>query len=192
MAQDSMGGGRVGRVDAKGPMMKAIGKRSLASILAVILHGIRIVLWIAFAGLTAAVFIVPLVPAIVNFAVNAGGVDVTGDIDVTFGDYVEIVAHFITFGVLLFVVDRLLELLRTLRFGSPFVADNAIRFRRIGVALLFGEAAQFFLSIFGHAFDADIDGGLDLITLVSIAAVFVLSEVFREGAKMKEEQDLTV
>jgi hypothetical protein len=28
--------------------------------------------------------------------------------------------------------------------------------------------------------------------LISVAAVFVLSEVFREGARMKEEQDLTV
>ena len=39
---------------------------------------------------------------------------------------------------------------------------------------------------------SDVDAGIDLITLISIAAVFVLSEVFHEGARMKEEQDLTV
>ena len=174
--------------------MKAIGKHSLASILAMFLHLVRIILWAAFAGLTAAIVILPFAPALVDFAVTASGADVSAEIDVDGGDYVEVAAHFVTFGVLLYVVDRLLELLRTLRFGSPFVKENAVRFRRIGLALVVGEAAQLLFGVLGGALSlsTDIEMGVDLITIVSIAAVFVLAEVFREGARMKEEQDLTV
>ncbi len=172
--------------------MKAIGKGSIASILAVALHVVRIVVWCGFMGLTVAVVILPFVPLIVELAARSGGVDVTAEIDITYGDYLEVIAHFTTFGVLLYVVDRLLELLKTLRFGSPFVKENAERFRRIGYALVIGEAAKIFFGVAGRFLDSDYEGGLDLISIVSIAAVFVLSEVFREGARMKEEQDLTV
>ncbi|MGF1545075.1 MAG: DUF2975 domain-containing protein [Parvularculaceae bacterium] len=170
--------------------MKAIGKRSIASILAVVLHAVRIVIWLAFMGLTVAVIVLPFLPLIVRLAAGADWVE--ADVDVELGDVVEVFAHFVTFGVLLYVVDRLLELLKTLRFGSPFVAENALRFRRIGNALLFGEASKVLFGLVGAATDSDYRGGIDLISIVSIAAVYVLSEVFREGARMKEDQDLTV
>ena len=48
------------------------------------------------------------------------------------------------------------------------------------------------IGILAEITGADIEVGLDFMTFVAIAAVFVLSEVFREGARMKEEQDLTV
>ncbi|MEZ5896272.1 MAG: DUF2975 domain-containing protein [Parvularculaceae bacterium] len=173
-------------------MIKAIGKGSLATILAVGLHVVRVVMWLALMGLTIALVLAPLAPALVNWISGIEGVSGDIDIDIGPGDFVELLQHFITFAVLLYVVERLLELLRTLRFGSPFVKENAVRFRRVGWALLFGEASKIVIGILAKVFDADVDGGPDLITLISIAAVFVLSEVFHEGARMKEEQDLTV
>ncbi len=170
-------------------MIKAIGKGSLASILAVALHVIRVIVWIAFAGLSAAVVAVPFIPAVARLV---AGADADLDIDIDAGDFVEILKHFITFGVLLYVVERLLEILKTLRFGSPFVKENADRFRKLGWALLIGEGSKILIGIFAEIFDAEIDAGLDGITLIAVVAVFVLSEVFREGARMKEEQDLTV
>ena len=174
-------------------MIKAIGKGSLASILAVALHVVRVVVWIAFAGLSAAVVAIPFIPAVARLVAGAEGVSVDADIDIDAGDFVEVLKHFITFGVLLYVVERLLEILKTLRFGSPFVKENADRFRRLGWALLIGEGSKIVIGILAAIFDADVDGiGLDGITLIAVVAVFVLSEVFREGARMKEEQDLTV
>lgn len=170
--------------------MKAIGKKSIASMLAIGLHGVRIILWLAFMGLTVAVVILPLIPFFLSFATDVDWLSVDGDLGI--GDVIEVVAHWISFGVMLFVVDRLLELLKTLRFGSPFVSENAQRFRRIGLALLIGEGARIAFGIIGAIFESDYKGGFDMMTLVAIAAVFVLSEVFREGARMKEEQDLTV
>ena len=173
-------------------MIRAIGKGSLASILAVGLHCVRVVVWIAFAGLSAAIVAIPLLPPFAEWISHLDGVTVDGDLDIDAGDFVEVLRYFISFGVALYVVERLLELLKTLRFGSPFVKENAVRFRNVGVALLFGELSKIVIGVLAMIFDADVDAGLDLMIFIAIAAVFVLAEVFREGAAMKEEQDLTV
>jgi len=173
-------------------MIRAIGKGSLASILAVALHIIRVIVWIAFAGLSAAVVALPFIPMIARIVAGIDGSAVDADIDIDAGDFVEVLKHFITFGVLLYVVERLLEILKTLRFGSPFVKENADRFRKLGWALLIGEGSKIVIAVLAAISDADVDVGLDGITLIAVIAVFVLSEVFREGARMKEEQDLTV
>ncbi len=168
-------------------MIKAIGKGSLASILAVCLHVVRVIVWISFAGLSAAVVAIPFIPAIARLVAGADA-----DIDLDAADFVKVLKHFITFGVLLYVVERLLEILKTLRFGTPFVKENADRFRKLGWALLIGEGSKIVIGVMSAIADADVEVGLDGITLIAVVAVFVLSEVFREGARMKEEQDLTV
>ncbi len=173
-------------------MIRAIGKGSLASILAIGLHIVRVVVWIGFAGLSAAIVALPLIPAVAEWVAHIDGARVDGDIDVDAGDFVEVLRYFISFGVALYVVERLLELLKTLRFGSPFVKENAARFRTVGWALLIGELSKIVIWILAAITGADVEADLDFTLFVSIAAVFVLSEVFREGARMKEEQDLTV
>ena len=173
-------------------MIKAIGKGSLATILSVGLHVVRVIVWIALAGLTAAHVIAPLLPFLADWASRTEGVNLDNELDFGADDIVSLLYHFITFGVILYVIERLLELLRTLRLGSPFVKENADRFKRVGFALLFGEAAKIIIGIAALISDADVDIDIELITFLSIAAVFVLAEVFSEGARMKEEQDLTV
>jgi len=172
--------------------MRAIGKGSLASLLAMGLHFTRIIIWIGFIGLAIAMVVVPFVPLIVSAVDSVGHVNVDGDIGVDGGEFLEIAHHFVTFGVMLFVVNRLLEILKTLRFGSPFVKENADRFRGLGFALLIGEGAKFAFGFLSLIFSADVEINSTIISWLAIIAVFVLSEVFREGARMKEEQDLTV
>jgi hypothetical protein len=173
-------------------MIKAIGKGSLATILAVGLHIVRVIVWIGLVGLTVGLVIAPLLPFLVEWASKTEGVNFDNELDIGADDIVSLLYHFITFGVILYVIERLLELLRTLRLGSPFVKENADRFKHVGFALLFGEAAKIVIGIAAVIFDADVDMDIELITFLSIAAVFVLAEVFSEGARMKEEQDLTV
>lgn len=159
--------------------MRAIGKGSLASILAVGLNFTRIFLWIGFVGLSIAMVAYPPMSLVGVF---------DGDPE----RYLEVAHNFVNFGVMLFVVTRLLEVLKTLRFGSPFVRENADHFRGIGYALLIGQGAVIAFGFLSLIFDADIELDMSPIAWLAIIAVFVLSEVFREGARMKEEQDLTV
>jgi len=172
--------------------MRAIGKGSLASILAVGLHFTRIILWIGFVGLSIAMAIVPFATLIAAAIDGVANVNLEGDISVTGEDYIGIAHHFVNFGVMLFVVTRLLEILKTLRFGSPFVKENADRFRGVGYALLIGEGDKITFGFMSLIFDADVEINTTIISWLAIIAVFVLGEVFREGARMKEEQDLTV
>jgi len=172
--------------------MRAIGKGSLASILAVGLNFTRIFLWIGFVGLSIAMVVVPLLSVIAELVQDVDGVNLDADISAGRDDYLELAHNFVNFGVMLFVVNRLLEILKTLRFGSPFVKENADRFRGVGYALLIGQASVIAFGFLSLIFDADIEIDMSPIAWLAIIAVFVLSEVFREGARMKEEQDLTV
>ena len=133
--------------------MRAIGKGSLASILAAGLHAVRIVIFIAFFGLSIAAVIMPFLPMLER--VSDGIVSIDGG-TVSGGDYVKLMSYFVSFGVMLFIVNRLLEILKTLRFGSPFVRENAVRFRQVGYALLLGEGAKIAFGILGAIFDAEL------------------------------------
>ncbi len=170
--------------------MRAIGKGSLASILAMGLHVTRIILLIALFGLGAAIILMPFVPFIIDIFRDSEDVRISGGADLS--DFIEVTHGFVSIAVMLFVVNRLLEILKTLRFGSPFVRENAERFRSVGYALLIGEGAKFAFGFLSIIFDADVSINSSMITWIAIVAVFVLAEVFHEGARMKEEQDLTV
>ncbi|MCK5750454.1 MAG: hypothetical protein KAH44_29825, partial [Oricola sp.] len=105
--------------------MKAIGKGSLASMLAIGLHVTRIILWIALCGLLLAMIIVPLIPFFAG-AFSDADISIDGN---AVDEFLDVANTFVTFAVMLYVVERLLEILKTLRFGSPFVRENADRFR---------------------------------------------------------------
>ncbi len=170
--------------------MRAIGKGSLASILAVGLHITRVILWVALGGLTIALVILPFTPFLARIFSGSDGFVVDGVVDAE--DFIKVSSAFVTFAVMLFVVNRLLEILKTLRFGSPFLKENADRFRGVGYALLMGEGAKFAFGFLSLIYDADVEINMSFIAWLGIIAVFVLAEVFHEGARMKEEQDLTV
>ena len=172
--------------------MRAIGKGSLSSILAVGLHVTRIIIIIALVGLTLALIFMPVATGVGEIVGGMDNVEIDADISSSRGDYFDVAYSFIAALVMLYVVTRLLEILKTLRFGSPFVKENATRFRQVGYALLIGEGAKFVFNFLSLIFGAELDIDIELIAWLAIIAVFVLSEVFHEGARMKEEQDLTV
>ena len=174
--------------------MRAIGKGSLASMLAVGLHIIRIIIGIGLIVFSIGAVMVPFLSIIVAGIESLPGINLEGslDIDVSAGDYVGITYKFVTFAVMFFVVNRLLLILKSLRFGSPFVKENGEHFQKVGYALLIGEGAKFAFGFLSLIFGGDADIDITPIAWVAIMAVFVLGEVFREGARMKEEQDLTV
>ena len=122
--------------------MRAIGKGSLSSILAVGLHITRVILFVALFGLAMAMIFMPLASGVGEMAAGMENVDIDGDVSISRGDYFDVAYNFIAVLVMLYVVTRLLEILKTLRFGSPFVKENANRFRQVGYALLIGEGAE--------------------------------------------------
>lgn len=109
---------------------------------------------------------------------------------------------YVLLAVVVLVLAKLREIFQTLKAANPFVPANAGRIRFIGLAVIFGEFARAAIE-FGYAVDVawyfrtivltirpDFEPNVLVILLGLI--VLVLSEVFRLGTLMQEEQQLTV
>lgn len=100
------------------------------------------------------------------------------------------------FGGFLLILRNLRMIFRTLTVGDPFQPDNVRRLRQIGLILAVvtggvwmvqGLVARLAPGVM------DTQGVGDLLTPVfSVLVVFVLAEVFREGARLRRESELTI
>ena len=97
---------------------------------------------------------------------------------------------------------RLRKLFDSFCSGQPFAKENATHLRAIWMTMIGIEVARylllaltgFLLANFGGplAQHVDIKLSVNLSTWGSILILVVLAEVFREGARMKAEQELTI
>jgi hypothetical protein len=92
------------------------------------------------------------------------------------------------------VVGRLRKIFVTLVAGKPFQADNARRLRVIGLALMAAEICRLAVRylIWGVPEGPRIWFELNFVGWFSIAIIFVLAEVFEEGARLRREAELTI
>ncbi|MBI1252006.1 MAG: DUF2975 domain-containing protein [Alphaproteobacteria bacterium] len=202
--------------------MRVLGQGSVASWLRLGLSVIWVVLWIAAAALVlcAAAYGV-LLALVANGAVSAeiltGG---TGDIRVGAGGGVfnvtydepggatwpvvvpALLAGGVVIGGALVIVHRLRKLFDSFTSSEPFRRENADHLRVIWITMVVVELSRFalvaltsaLLAAFGppEGQEATLNIQIDLSTWASILILIVLSEVFREGARMREEQELTI
>ncbi len=101
----------------------------------------------------------------------------------------------------LMIVWRLRKLFDSFSSGEPFRRENANHLRAIWIIMLVIECSRYVLlgltgalitTYGGPNVHARYDFQVDLSTWGSILILIVLAEVFREGARMKEEQELTI
>lgn len=96
---------------------------------------------------------------------------------------------------LIVVADRLRRVFGTMTAGDPFAPENVGRMRAIGVALIAVEAAAYALRFAASGLFPRVSRpGVDINATgpLAILVVFVLAEVFREGARLRAEAELTV
>jgi Protein of unknown function (DUF2975) len=94
-------------------------------------------------------------------------------------------------------VRNLLQIIRTVGEGDPFVPPNADRLQRMAwltlaiqiVGLIIGSAV-FWISKRLH--EADLSIGFGLESWITILLLFVLARIFRRGTQMREELEGTV
>lgn len=92
------------------------------------------------------------------------------------------------------VVGRLRKIFVTLVQGQPFQADNARRLRVIGLALVAAEVSRLLVRalIWGVPDGPRVWLQLNFVGWFAIAVIFVLAEVFEEGAKLRRQAELTI
>ena len=177
--------------------MRAFGQGSLSSFLKTGLDVVVVALWLALAGTTAALVVALLAQPFV------GAGEPTG----RFAEFARLIrrgpvlfalllAADVYWAALLVVADRLRRVFATLIAGRPFDVGNVRRLQEIGAALLALELAGYAIAVTApsalgvpartHGEGANISGWF------AILVVFVLAEVFREGARLQEDAEFTV
>lgn len=202
--------------------MKALGKGSIASIVRVGLVIAWYVLWIAaVAILVGAIGYGVILTLIANGSIDpalleggAGNAELGGgsggDFHVTYdqpggGTWPVVVPSLMIAAVAvagsLVIVWRLRKLFDSFSSGEPFRRENATHLRVIWITMLVIEVSRYLLMGLTHLLlarfggpdvDANYTFAIDFSNWMSILILIVLAEVFREGARLKEEQELTI
>jgi hypothetical protein len=201
--------------------MKALGKGSIASWIQIILLLAWWMLWFAAVCLVlAAIGYGALLLLIHNGIIDPNALT-GGDGEIRVGDadgstfsvtYDEpggatwpvIVPGFLIGGVAiggsLVIVWRLRKLFESFSTGEPFQRENAHHLRVIWITMLVIEVSRILLggltigllATYSDLENVNFSLEGDPGTWGSILILIVLAEVFREGARMKEEQELTI
>jgi Protein of unknown function (DUF2975) len=192
------GGNRAANARPSGePNMRAMGPGSVSSLLK---SGLD-VFWIALIAATAAFTVAAALSPILFRYIPPSSVprqDGSGAlVPVTLLMFTSKLAQFAAYSaVLLFIVRGLRRVFLTLVAGDPFRPDNVNRLRGVGLGLA-GLAG---LNLIVRVYDAwlfpgvfpTVSGWPDLTAWFSVLVVFVLAEVFREGARLRREAELTI
>ena len=176
--------------------MRALGPGSVSSFLKIILDVVFAALWIGVAVLsliTLAALLLSFNPdllAKVKFQGEVAEVANRGPV-LTAG----LAAAAAYLAGILVIVGSLRRIFSTLTAGDPFHPDNVARLRLIGLMLAGLELGRYaFWAVSAWLFPSlkRDDPSLGLTAWFSVLVVFVLAEVFREGARLRREAELTI
>ena len=199
--------------------MKALGKGSIASIVRGGLQVAWVILWFLAACLVLAaigygVILFMVANGLIDPTLLQGGQGQIaggehGDFSITYdqpdGGTWPVVVPVLLIGAVaiagsLVIVWRLRRLFDSFSTGEPFRRENADHLRVIWITMIVIEVARYVLkalvALLVIAFQPEahvrVAFDLNLMTWGAIFILIVLAEVFREGARLKEEQELTI
>lgn len=193
--------------------MRYLGKGSVASVLGVSLHIAWYLCLVALVGILVAVLVMGIVAphAFFSDAKSTFTLDtqfLSLEVPVTaIKDPQAIVfgllgLGFVMTGFALAVIHQLRRVFASLRGGTPFTIDNAKRVRAIGRLIIIGTVANaavctwvgrlMLANVVSPGVELNAKVGLNLGGVFVGLVILVLGEIFRRGAELQADQDLTV
>lgn len=176
--------------------MRALGPGSVSSFLKIILDVVFFALWIGVAAvglMMLAAIIFSFNPELLdNVTISTGDAEVAARGPFLLGG---LLAMSLYLAGVLVIVERLRRIFSTLTAGDPFHPDNVRRLRVIGLVLAGLEIGRYVVwGVGAWALPgAEIDRPeFSLTAWFSVLVVLVLAEVFREGARLRREAELTI
>lgn len=175
--------------------MRALGPGSVSSVLKVILDVVFHALWVLAAALLVGsiiAIVVALSPGTAQSVIHNANAHVIVA-DAPRAAFEASAATLYTVGVIL-IVGRLRRLFASLTAGDPFHPDNVRRLQVIAFvlgALEVGRYAAAFVAGLLHLGPSAV-GAMSLTPWFAVLVVTVLAEVFREGARLRREAELTI
>lgn len=180
--------------------MRAMGPGSVSSFLKIILDVVYYALFVGLGGLAIAAvagLLLSFNPDTLKTLV--ADLEVKGDVNEVTALGPMLIAGFIYItayvAALLGIVHHLRKVFATLTAGDPFHPDNIRRLRLIGFVLAGMEVGRYLLQAVLMAVAPGADsqlGGVNITVWFAVLVVFVLAEVFREGARLRREAELTI
>jgi len=174
--------------------MRALGPGSVSSFLKIILDVVYAALWIGVVAVGL------MVVAALLFTFNP---DLLDDVSLSTGQLASrwpavtggLAAALLYMGGVLVIVGTLRRIFATLTAGDPFHPDNVRRLRLIGAILAALELGRYAVWAIGAWLLPGVgkaQPNMSLTAWFSVLVVFVLAEVFREGARLRREAELTI
>lgn len=178
--------------------MRALGPGSVASLLKIALDVVYVAIGIGVVAVALStvglLFYLPFAPGNAVFSVEGHSISLASRLPRIVVLALLIEAYLAS---VMIILNRLRLVFATLTRGDPFQPENVGRLRIVGLALIGLEAAGWLvrLAFLWAAPEAPSSSGLFAINLTSwfaVMAVFVLAEVFREGARLRTDAELTI
>ena len=177
--------------------MRALGPGSVSSFLKIILDVIYVGLWVwvsLLAVFTVGVLLLSFNPELI---INKLHLADQGDGLLSRAPLLAglLAAWALLSGGWMVIVERLKRVFATLTAGDPFHPDNVRRLRVVGLVLAALLVADYIFSGLNEWLYPDknfFEGGFSLSAWFPVLVVFVLAEVFREGARLRREAELTI
>lgn len=175
--------------------MRALGPGSVSSFLKIILDVVYAALWIGVTAvglMTLAALLFSFNPDMLGaLSIKAEGMELASRGPLFAGGL--FAAGLYMAGVLI-IVGTLRRIFMTLTAGDPFHPDNVGRLRLIGGMLAALEVGRYVVWGVGAwmPWVKRVDSNFSLTAWFSVLVVFVLAEVFREGARLRREAELTI
>jgi len=181
--------------------MRALGPGSVSSFLKIALDVVYVLIWIiavvvAVCGIATLLF-QPFAASHLHFNYEIAGRERSFDL-LRQGPMLALVMLAVEayLAALIVIFNRLRRVFETLTLGDPFRPENVSRLRVIGLALVALEVLGYLVRLSAAWLlprDAvDVSVSLNFSGWFAIMVVFVLAEVFREGARLRGEAELTI
>lgn len=173
--------------------MKLIGRRSIASVLRWVLGFVNVL--VSFAVVATGLL---LLASLVAPDFGAGFIDALAREEpgwrvLMLKEHTTFLAGFIATLSTWWVLNRLRRMFLAVNQGDAFERANVGRLQSIGVGLIGVQISAFILAwTVPEGIIDDLDYSIDLGAWLGILIVFMLAEVFRQGAAMRDEQQMTI
>lgn len=172
-----------------------------------LLAGAQGLLWFFIGLLCLAMFFIALgIPMAAFFqehvVAEAAAKGITAGPELVGAVLIMLVAVLALLSLTLYFVVLLLRIVRSVKDGDPFIAENAERLSRMGwvalatqvVMLPLGAMALWIAEITKDIEGVHVDGGVDISGegILLVLVLFILARVFRKGTEMRAELEGTV
>ena len=173
--------------------MKLIGRRSVASALRWVLGFVNIFVTVGVIVTGLLLLTTLIVPDFAVGFMNGLADSDSGLRPLLLNERASFLAAFIASLSTWWILNRLRRMFLAVNQGDAFERANVGRLQGIGVGLIGIEISAAVLARFVPRGIIDgLEYEIDLGAWLSILIVFMLAEVFRQGARMRDEQQMTV